>query len=62
MLTTLDTEMEKRRMDFHKEADRRYAEIVASGKTIPWEAMRTYLEVRASGKKPACPKARKVVR
>lgn len=56
------TEMEERRADFHEEADRRYAEIGASGKTIPWEVMRAYLEARASGKKPARPKARKLGR
>lgn len=56
------TEMEERRMDFHEEADRRYAEIVASGKTIPWETMRSYLEARAGGKKPTRPKARKLAR
>jgi Ribbon-helix-helix protein, copG family. len=56
------TEQEERRADFNEEADRRYAEIVASGKTIPWETMRTYLEARASGKKPARPKARKLAR
>lgn len=56
------TEMEERRADFHEEADRRYADIVASGKTIPWETMRAYLEARASGEKPARPKARKLAR
>lgn len=56
------TEMEERRADFHEEADRRYAEIVASGKTIPWENMRIYLEARARGKKPVRPKARKLAR
>lgn len=56
------TEMEERRADFHEEADRRYADIVASGKTIPWETMRAYLEARAAGKKPARPRARKLAR
>lgn len=56
------TEQEERRADFDEEADRRYAEIAASGKTIPWESMRTYLEARASGKKPVRPKARKLGR
>ena len=56
------TELEERRAAFHDEADRRYAEIAASGKTIPWETMRTYLEASASGKKTARPKARKLAR
>jgi predicted transcriptional regulator len=56
------TELEERRADFHEEADRRYAEIAATGKTIPWEAMRAYLEARAAGKQPARPKAKKLAR
>ncbi len=56
------TELEERRADFHEEADRRYADIVATGKTIPWDTMRAYLEARAAGKKPARPKARKLGR
>lgn len=56
------TELEERRADFHEEADRRYAEIVATGKTISWETMRTYLEARAAGKKLPRPKARKLAR
>lgn len=56
------TELEERRAAFHEEADRRYAEIVATGKTIPWETMRAYLEARADGKKAARPKSRKLAR
>lgn len=56
------TEQEERRASFHEEADRRYAEIAASGKTIPWETMRAYLEARVSGKKATRPKARKLAR
>jgi predicted transcriptional regulator len=56
------TELEERRAAFHGEADRRYAEIVATGKAIPWEAMRPYLEARAAGRKPPRPKARRLAR
>lgn len=35
---------EERRNDFHDTAERRYAELVASGETIPWSEMRKYLE------------------
>jgi predicted transcriptional regulator len=56
------TELEERRADFHEEADRRYAEIVATGKTISWETMRAYLKARAVGKKLPRPKARKLAR
>ena len=53
---------EERRTDFHDVAERRYAAIVASGKTIPWSEMRSYLENRAAGKKPRRPTARKLAR
>lgn len=35
--------------DFNCLADQRYANIVATGKAIPWEAMRAYLESRIAG-------------
>ncbi len=53
---------EERRNDFHSTAERRYAEIVASGKTIPWNEMRTYLEDRLAGKKTTRPAPRKLAR
>lgn len=53
---------EERRNDFHDTAERRYAEIVTSGKTIPWSEMRTYLEDRRAGKKTIRPAAQKLAR
>lgn len=53
---------EERRNDFLDTAEQRYAGIVASGKTIPWEAMRTYLEKRVAGKKTRRPTPRKLAR
>lgn len=53
---------EERVADFHDVADERYAGIVASGKTIPWSAMRKYLEQRLSGKSAKRPVARKLGR
>jgi predicted transcriptional regulator len=53
---------EERRNDFHDIAERRYAEIAASGMTIPWNEMRTYLENRLAGRKSPRPKARKLAR
>ena len=53
---------EERRNDFHEPAERRYADIVATGKTIPWSEMQTYLKSRLAGKKTSRPKARKRVR
>jgi len=52
----------ERQNDFHDTAEGRYAEIVASGKTIPWSEMRTYLEERLAGKKTTRPEARKLAR
>ena len=53
---------EERHNEFHDIAERRYAEIVSSGKTIPWSEMRTYLEDRLAGRATAPPKARKLGR
>jgi predicted transcriptional regulator len=55
-------EQEERRAEFEDTAERRYAEIVASGKTVPWNEMRRYLERRLTGKKSARPKQRSLVR
>ena len=53
---------EERQNDFYDTAERRYAEIVSSGKTIPWDKMRAYLEDRVADKKTRKPKARKLAR
>jgi len=52
----------ERRADLADVAERRYAGIVASGKTIPWAEMRRYLEDRVAGKKAKRPAARKLAR
>ena len=52
----------ERRADFHDVADKRYAALLASGKTIPWEKMRRYLEDRIAGKPVARPVAKKPAR
>ncbi|MBI5006801.1 MAG: ribbon-helix-helix protein, CopG family [Nitrosomonadales bacterium] len=43
-------EQEDKRAAFDAEAEDRYARIVASGKTIPWQEMRGYLEDHLAGK------------
>ena len=53
---------EDRRGDFVDVAERRYAELVATGKTIPWSEMRRYLEERVAGKRAKRPVARKLAR
>ena len=55
-------EQEERRADFNQVAEERYARIVATGKTIPWSEMRSYLEDRAAGGKARRPAARKLAR
>ncbi len=56
------TEQEERRGEFRDTAERRYAAIVASGKTVPWSEMRRHLERRLSGEKSAKPKSRTLAR
>lgn len=55
-------ELEDRRADFDAVAEERYARIVSSGKTIPWQEMRAYLEERLTGNKAKRPAARKLAR
>jgi predicted transcriptional regulator len=52
----------ERRAEFDETAEARYAQIVASGKTIPWSDMRQYLEARAAGKKPRRPAVKRLAR
>ena len=56
------TEQAELRTDFDAVAEKRYAGIVDSGKTIPWEAMRHYLAQRLAGKSIKHPIARRLAR
>ncbi len=56
------TELEDLRADFDAVAEDRYARIASSGKTIPWQKMRGYLEERLAGKEVKRPVARKLAR
>jgi predicted transcriptional regulator len=56
------TAQEEQSSAFLAEAEARYARIVASGKAIPWEEMRTYLEGRMAGKPVKRPVPRKLGR
>jgi predicted transcriptional regulator len=56
------TEQEDLRAAFDADAEDRYARIVATGKTIPWQEMRGYLEDRLAGKEVKRPVARKLAR
>jgi len=55
-------EQEERRDEFNEVAEKRYARIIATGKTIPWQEMRGYLEARIAGKPATRPAARKLAR
>ena len=48
--------------DFHRVADERWEKVLATGKTVPWDDMRTYLAARARGERPKKPQSRKLVR
>lgn len=55
-------ELEERRADSDRVAEERFARVVATGKTIPWNEMRGYLEDRLAGKPAKRPAARKLAR
>lgn len=55
-------EQEQQRSDFDDVAEKRFAGIVASGKTIAWNDMRIYLENRLAGRPARRPAARKLAR
>jgi predicted transcriptional regulator len=45
--------------DFQRLADQRWAKTLASGKTVNWDAAKTWLESRSRGERPRKPVARK---
>ncbi|WP_372526331.1 DUF1778 domain-containing protein [Piscinibacter sp.] len=47
---------------FHRVADERWAKVLATGKTVPWDDAKAYLEARARGERPRKPVARKLGR
>ena len=55
-------DQEERCGDFNDVAEKRYAGIIASGKTISWTKMRSYLESRLAGKAGKRPVARRLAR
>lgn len=52
----------ERRNDFLSVAESRYADIVATGKTIAWADMQRYLRDSVSGKKATRPSAKKIAK
>jgi predicted transcriptional regulator len=45
--------------EFHRVADSRWAKILATGKTVPWDDAKAWLEARSRGEPPRKPVARK---
>ena len=41
--------------EFHHIADARWAEPLATGKAVPWDDAKAYLEARARGERPNRP-------
>jgi len=52
-------EQEEQRAGFDAEADARFAQITATGKTVSWDDMRQYLQQRVAGEAVARPVAGK---
>ena len=48
--------------EFHRVADERWAKVLVTGKTVPWDDAKAYLEARARGERPRKPVARKLGR
>jgi predicted transcriptional regulator len=44
---------------FHRLADERWTKLLATGKTVPWDDAKAWLEARSQGKSPPKPAARK---
>ncbi len=53
------TEQAERRSDLQAEAERRWAEFLKTGESIPWDEMRRYLTGRIDGRDAPRPVARK---
>lgn len=56
------TEMDELSAQFNSVAEQRYADIVATGKSIPWPDMRAYLTKRIAGEAATPPTAKKINR
>lgn len=44
--------------DFHRIADERWARVLATGATVPWDSAKAYLEARSRGEQARKPVAR----
>lgn len=52
-------EQAERRSEFQDLAEQRYANILATGKTVAWADMQAYLQASLAGETPASPAVKK---
>lgn len=52
----------EQRAEFHALADKRYAQFLETGESIPWDEARAWLKQRLAGKRVKRPSARKQAR
>ena len=45
--------------EFHRIADERWAKVLSTGKSLPWDEARSYVNARLRGEHPRKPVARK---
>jgi predicted transcriptional regulator len=56
------TALDEKRAGFIDKAEGRYARIIASGESIAWDDMKTYLKAKIANKDTSLPKSRKLAR
>jgi predicted transcriptional regulator len=61
ILDAIATTVEQVELDeeFHRLAARRWAKVLATGKTVPWNDAKAWVEARSRGENPRRPAARK---
>ena len=61
MLDAIAQTVEQAELDdaFHRIADERWAKLLSTGKTVPWDDAKAWLEARSRGERPRRPLARK---
>jgi predicted transcriptional regulator len=56
---TQTVEQAERDEAFHRVADERWAKLLATGQTVPWDDAKGWLQARSRGERPRPPAARK---
>lgn len=61
MLDAIAETVEQVELDeaFHRVADERWTKVLTTGKTVPWDEAKAWLEARSRGERPREPAARK---